>query len=166
MQKKILVAYASKCGSTAEIADVIGQVLHEQGASVDVSPVDKVTDISEYQAIVVGSAIRMGKCLSEAKKFVQTHQKALQEKSSAYFAVCLSLHEDSDEKRREAEHYLDALREMAEPQATAVFAGKMDFSRLSFLDRMIVKMVKSPEGDFRTWEVIRVWAASLAVMFA
>lgn len=166
MQKKILVAYASKCGSTAEVADVIGQVLREQGASVDVHPVDKVADISEYQAIVVGSAVRMGKCLSEAKEFVQIHKQALQQKPSAYFAVCLSLHEDTDEKRQEAEHYLDALRELAEPQATAVFAGKMDFNKLSFLDRMIVKMVKSPEGDFRPWEVIRAWAASLAVMFA
>lgn len=62
------------------------------------------------------------------------------------------------------EHYLNALREIVKPRTTAVFAGKMDFNKLSILDRMIAKMVKSPQGDFRNWEAIRAWAESLATM--
>src|SRR5512138_2704511 len=56
MSKKILVTYASKCGSTGEVASAIGKTLAQSGAHVDVLPLKKVTDLSDYQAVFVGSA--------------------------------------------------------------------------------------------------------------
>ena len=162
MQGKILVAYASKCGSTAEVAEAIGQVLNAKGVAVDVRQVNTVTDLSSYQAVIIGSAIRMGGWLSAAKKFVKTHQQTLSKIPTAYFAVCLSLKDDTEENRQKAAKYLDAVRAIVEPKAVGLFAGKMDYRKLSFLDRLISeKMVKAPEGDFRNWDAIRSWAANL-----
>jgi menaquinone-dependent protoporphyrinogen oxidase len=162
MQGKILVAYASKGGSTAEVANEIGKVLNAQGLTVDVRQVNTVTDVSSYQAVIIGSAIRMGGWLSAAKKFVKTHQQTLSKIPTAYFAVCLSLKDDTEENRREAAKYLDAVRAIVEPKAVGLFAGKMDYRMLSFLDRLISeKMAKAPEGDFRNWDAIRDWAANL-----
>ena len=70
MSKKILITYASKCGSTGEVASAIGKTLAQTGVRVDVLPLRKVTNLSDYQAVFVGSAIRMGKWLREAADFV------------------------------------------------------------------------------------------------
>jgi menaquinone-dependent protoporphyrinogen oxidase len=60
MEIRVLVAYASKYGATAEIAEKIGQVLRQAGLQVDVSPVNHISDLTPYRAIVLGSAIYMG----------------------------------------------------------------------------------------------------------
>ncbi|HSB02176.1 MAG TPA: flavodoxin domain-containing protein, partial [Anaerolineales bacterium] len=78
ISKKILVAYASKCGSTGEVAGAIGKTLAQTGARVDVLPLKKVTNLSDYQAVFVGSAIRMAKWLPEAADFVSENRATLQ----------------------------------------------------------------------------------------
>jgi menaquinone-dependent protoporphyrinogen oxidase len=70
MNNRILIAYGTRCGSTGGVAEAIGQVLSIGGAAVDVRLVKDVNDLSPYQAVMVGSAIRMGKWLPEAVEFV------------------------------------------------------------------------------------------------
>ncbi len=77
MNQRILVTYASKAGSTGEVAAAIGQVLAANGATVDVYSIEAVPNIQDYQAIIVGSAIRAGKWLATATRFVETHQPYL-----------------------------------------------------------------------------------------
>ena len=93
--KKVLVAYASKCGSTAQIAQEITRVLTERGSRVDLLRAADVQDLSGYQTVVLGSAIRMRKWLPEAKEFVTRFQPELAEKSTAFFTACLSMSEDT-----------------------------------------------------------------------
>lgn len=162
---KVLVAYATKAGSTGEVAEVIGQVLCEGGAAVDVKPVKEVSDVSGYSGVVVGSAVRMGSWLPEAVKFVETHTAALEKKPVAYFQVSSFLKEDTPEKRQEAATYLGAVRALVEPASVGLFAGKIDYSKLSFFDRAIAKMVGSAEGDWRDWDAIRAWAGELRQFF-
>ena len=69
MSKKILVTYATQGGSTAGIAEAVGKTMAEAGAQVDVRPIQSVSDLRSYQAVVVGSAIHSGKWLPEATKF-------------------------------------------------------------------------------------------------
>lgn len=57
---KILVAYASRCGSTAEIAEALGHDLQSRGYRTEIVPVGKVSDVSAYQAVLLGSAVRAG----------------------------------------------------------------------------------------------------------
>ncbi len=161
MNQRFLVTYASKAGSTGEVAKAIAQVLAGRGAAVDVTPVEAVSNIQDYQAVIIGSAIRMGSWLRAATRFVETHQPDLSRIPTAYFSCGLGLREENEKNRAEALATMDPVRGMVKPVAMGAFAGKMDYSKLSFLDRMIIKAVGGSEGDFRPWEAIRAWAGSL-----
>ena len=161
MSDKILVAYASKCGSTGEVAEAIGQALCEAGAAVDVRLAQNVTDVSPYRAVIVGSAIRVGRWLPDAIKFVETHQEALSQVPVAYFLTCMTLEDDTEENRRTVAAYLDPVREIVQPVDVGLFAGSMDPSKLSFVFRLMMKAMGTPEGDYRDWEAIRAWADGL-----
>lgn len=160
MEIKILVAYASKAGSTAEVAESIGQELRSAGAQVDVCPINKVKDIEKYQAIIIGGAVRAGSWFG--KSFVEKNKSVLSKIPTAYFLVCMNLCVDTPEKRAETEKYLEPARQIIKPIDEGYFAGKMDYSKLGFLARFVVKnMVKTPEGDFRNWDMIRQWGKDL-----
>ena len=162
MTKKILVAYASRAGSTIEIADAIGKTFAAGGAVVDVKSVKDVKDVKIYQAVVLGSAIRKGQILPEVTSFVQANKTELQKLPVAYFIVGMTLRENTEEKRKIANAYLDPLRTMINPVDTGLFAGKMDYSSLDFISKVIVKyFVRVPEGDYRDWTVIKNWATHL-----
>ena len=162
VEDKILVAYVSRAGSTGEVAEAIGQVLCEAGAAVDVRLAKEVTDLSPYRAVVVGSGIRVGKWLPEAVQFVEQHQEALSRVPVAYFLVCLTLRDDTEENRREVAAYLDPVREVVQPVDVGLFAGVMDYAKLPFIFRLMMKAMGSPEGDFRDWEAIRDWAGQVS----
>jgi len=164
MEEKILVAYASRAGSTGGVAGTIGEALCNGGATVDVRLAKDVTDVSAYRALVVGSAIYMGNWMSEAVKFVESHRDALSRVPVAYFTVCLTLKDDTDENRRTVAAYLDPVLEKVpevEPVTVGLFAGALDYSKLSFLYRTIAKKMSGPEGDFRDWEAINAWAGQV-----
>jgi menaquinone-dependent protoporphyrinogen oxidase len=91
MSDKILVAYANRTGSTAEVAEEIGNILIGKGAQVVVEPVQDITDLSAYWAVVLGSAIQNRQWLPEAVEFVRTHQSTLAQKPCAMFSLCMTL---------------------------------------------------------------------------
>jgi len=160
--KKILVVYATKLGSTAEVADYIGRTLSDKGAITDVKHVKTVTDISGYQAVVLGSAVRKGRLLKESVDFVKKFRSELAKIPVAYFVVCMTMKDNTEAKRRIADSYLDPLRSEITPVDSGLFAGKMDYSELGFLNYIIIKyIVKIPEGDFRDWNLIKAWSDNL-----
>ncbi len=167
---RVLVAYASECGSTGEIAQAIGQVLCEAGTAVDVRQVNHVNDVSSYRAVVVGSAIRMSQWLPEAVEFVEMHQDALSRMPVAYFLACLAMVEDTDAARRKAMTFVDPVRQQAprvQPVDIGLFAGKLDFAKLPLMFRFIWPLTEGGrvgEGDYCDWEAIRGWAAGLRPM--
>ena len=161
MGDKILVAYASKCGSTGEVAAAIGEVLCSGGAAVDVRRVQEVADLGPYRAVVLGSCVRFGRWISEAVQFVEKNQAALRQVPTAFFTMHIMNLSDSEESRGERAAYLDAVHKLLPPKAEAFFPGASDPAKLSFFERTIGRMVKSPEGDLRDWAAIRAWAAEL-----
>jgi len=162
MNNRILVAYATKAGATAEVATRIGQTLSAKNIPVDVMPIKKVTDLSAYSAVVLGSAIRMGSLLPAVTKFVQENQATLQQKSFSVFITCMTLVTDTEEKRKEASAYLDPLRAVVKPAHEGLFAGVLDPKKLALLERWIMNALKTPAGDFRNWDQINAFAESLA----
>ena len=162
MDKKILITYASKAGSTAETAARMGEMLAGQNAQVDVLPAEKVGDLSAYQAVVLGSAIRMGQLLPEVVKFVEANQAVLQQKSFNVFFLCMTLEKDTPENRQTVSAYLEPVRALVKPASEGMFAGVMEPKKLSLLERMMMKAMKTPVGDFRNWEQINAWAQSAA----
>ncbi|MBN1584302.1 MAG: flavodoxin domain-containing protein [Anaerolineae bacterium] len=158
MAERILIAYATKCGSTAEVAQAVGDVLREAGAEVDVHPVDAVKDVSPYRAAIVGTAIRVGACLPETKRFVETHRDALASMPVAFFCVCLAVKETDPEQRQPVEEYLAPLREIVSPVQEGHFAGVMEYIKLPLFTRLMIRMMNLDQGDFRDWDAIRAWA--------
>lgn len=166
--KKVLVAYASFCGTTGGVAEAIGQVLCERGAKVDVRLVKNVDDITPYQALVIGSATRSSSWWPEAIEFVERNKEELSRKPVAYFLTCLALCKDTEASRRVARGYMDPVLKAVpdvKPVDMGFFAGVLDYSKLNLVYRMVMKskMKKRgvPEGDFRDWNAIRSWAEGL-----
>ncbi len=167
MKNKVLIVYASRAGSTGEVAKAVGQTLSETGASVDVRSVVDENDLGHYEAVIVGSAIRMGRWLPEAVDFVKKHHDELSRVPTAYFVVCNTMKDDTPENRKKVLAYLDPVRKAApniEPVDIGLFAGVIDFSKLSFIDKSVLKVRGASEGDFRNWAAIKKWATDVAPM--
>ena len=166
MTNTILVTYASKAGSTGGVAQAIGQSLADGSAQVVVRPMREVSDLSPYQAVVAGSAIRAGRWLPEARQFVQNHQAALAQKPFAAFLVCLTLAQPSADALQKAAAYLDPVRALVKPASEGLFAGVVDFGKLpvvpeGLIMRAILASSHMEAGDYRDWNAIRAWAVDL-----
>jgi len=90
MGKTILVTYASRTGTTADVAGRIGEILTRTGVTADVIPMKDVINPGKYDAIIAGSSIQASKWLPEAMEFVEKHRLVLNQKPFAMFAVCMS----------------------------------------------------------------------------
>lgn len=166
MTERILVAYATRYGSTAEVAEAIGDELRKSGADVDVRPVGEVQDLSPYRAAVIGSPIYMGKWLPEPQVFIERNQQVLRAIPVAYFAVGLTVTDRRPEILRKAEASMDAVRMLVNPVEVGIFPGRLESSGLSFTDRTIIKMIRAKTGDFRDFQVVRAWAQAVHLKIA
>jgi menaquinone-dependent protoporphyrinogen oxidase len=166
MSNQILVTYASRAGSTAGVAEAIGQTLAESGAQVEVRPMRDVEDLAPYRAVVAGSAIQGGRWLPEAMQFVQTHRAALAQKPFAAFLVCMTLAIANGKYREHVADFLQPVRALVRPVSEGLFAGVLDIGKVpSFRDRLMFRLSVIfgvwSEGDHRDWSAIRAWADSI-----
>ena len=158
MDHKVLIAYATRAGSTTEVAKKIAEVLTAKGLDVEVLPVKKVRDLSPYRAVFLGSAIRAAHWLPEAAEFVETNKAKLCEIPTAFFTVSLTMSEKTEANLKKVTAYVDPVRIICPPKAEAFFAGKMDPKSLSITTRILIKAMKTQHGDYRDWEAVRAWA--------
>ena len=158
---RILVAYASRCGSTAEIAEALGRDLQSRGYKPEVLPVLKVSQLGRYRAVLLGSAVRAGNWLAEAIDFVRQHQGEIQDLPNAFFSVHMRNLGDDEKSRNGRLHYLDRVREMIRPDSEVFFAGRMDLSRLSFGERLVCKVMGASSRDLRNWPAIHAWGSNV-----
>lgn len=164
MESKVLVAYATKHGATAEIAQKIGEVLRRQGLDADVLPVKEVKDLGPYTAVVLGSAVYVGQWRKEAVKFLEANEKALAERDTWLFSSGPTGEGDPVELLQ-GWHFpqkQQAIVGRIRPQEVIVFHGNLDEEALNFLEKQMIKMVKAPTGDFRDWDGIVSWANEVA----
>ena len=167
MNDKILVTYASRAGSTAEIAEALGKTLSRSGTQVEVLPMQDVKDLSAYRAVVAGSAIRSSKWLPEAVQFIKTHRAVLSQKPFATFTVCITLAmSNSDPYRQAVAGWIQPVRSQVKPVSEGLFAGILDFSKLPFnwdtvKLRAVVALGIFPRDDRRDWKAIHDWAESI-----
>ena len=164
MDTPILIAYASKHGATAEIAEKIGQVLREAGLHADVQPAERVGDLSPYAAVVLGSAVYMGRWRKQAVKFIKAYEQALAERPVWLFSSGPTDEGDVVELLQgwRFPGGLQPIADRIQPRDVAVFHGALELDTLNLFERWIIKIVKAPVGDFRDWEAITAWAASIA----
>lgn len=158
---KVVVAYASKHGSTEEIARFIADRLREGGHDAHATPAEEVSDLGGVQAVVLGSAIYVGSWIKEAMEFVDRHLSTLESVPVWLFSVGPLGSEVKDDEEQPKQ--LGELRGKLRPKDHRLFFGVLDRDKLGFGERMMVKAVKAPEGDFRNWEDIRAWADTIAM---
>ena len=159
--KKGIVVYASRCGSTGEIAQAIGQELCQNGLSVDIRRVQEVRDLSPYDFVVLGSAVRNGKLYDEVLNFARKHRHDLSRVPTAYFFSGITMNTDTPEHRQTAMSVLEPLVQIQKPAGVGLFGGKIDPTKLPPMWRFMLSWVKEGDmapGDHRNWEAIRSWA--------
>ncbi|HEX2031318.1 MAG TPA: flavodoxin domain-containing protein [Actinomycetota bacterium] len=156
---RVLVAAASKYGSTTEIAEAIGRALDERGIEATVASPETVTSLEEYDAVVLGSAVYAGRWQREAKEFVERAGRALLERP-----VWLFSSGPIGDPPKPEEDPVDAadLIEATKARDHRVFPGKLVKKHLSFPEKAIVMALRAPEGDFRDWNAVRGWASEIA----
>lgn len=157
----VLVAFASKHGSTREVAETVATVLRQRTANVDLRPAAEVDAVAPYDAVVLGSALYMGRLHPDARRFLRRHRHALESARLAVFAMGPKSLEDEDvaAARLQLERGL-ARFSGVQPASTAIFGGVIDPSKLRFpLNRL-------PATDARDWDAIRAWAAGVASSLA
>ncbi len=161
MTGRVLVAYASKKGSTAGIARAIGKELQSQGLDVDIAEMKAVSSLERYDSIILGAPVYTGSILGDLSGFVSRHREALVRVPVAAFTAGIA---PVYPKTGEVKQFLDTLAaalEPVKPVALVMFAGALEPKTLSFIERGMTSLLKVPTGDFRDWDAIAVWARDL-----
>jgi len=164
--RKVLVAYATRAGSTAGVAERVAEVLNRSGFAATAVRVNEVRDTAPYDAVVLGSSVRAGKLKPDALKFLDKNKADLNAKPFAAFIVCLTMKASDDKSRAAASAYLDPVRLQVKPLSEGLFAGALNPDKLGLVERTIMKAMKAESGDFRRWDEVEAWAATLAPLFA
>ena len=153
----VLVAYATKHGSTREVAADVARFVRQAGFEVEISPAREVKSLDPYQAVVLGGALYMGRLHKDARKLLKRKRGELASRPLAVFAIGPKNTEPQELEgaRAQLERALAAVPEL-QPLATAIFGGVVDPAKLSF------PFSKMPAGDARDWEAIQAWAEEVA----
>jgi len=168
---KILITYASRTGSTAGIAKAIGRTFKEEGIQADVYPMQEVTGMEDYDAVIAGSAIQAAQWLPEAVQFIGNHENTLKKKTIAIYSVCMTLAMKNGEKYKPSvEKWIEPIRNLVNPVSEEIFAGILDISkvpsfgqRLKFRISVLLGVWK--EGDHRDWKRVDGWAKKIKIDF-
>lgn len=163
MNKKILVTYASRTGTTTGVAEEIKNVLSSMGFSVDLLPIEKVSSTEQYGVIIAGSPIQSAGWLPEALAFLEKNKDELRKKQFATFQVCMTLAMKNPSKYLNTiRDWLEPVRRIIKPFSEGIFAGRLNIKEIPSADRMkfriSVLLGVWKEGDHRNWEEIRLWA--------
>lgn len=154
----VLIVYASKHGSTEQVARGIGEKLRGLGLTTAVERAAGVDDLSGFRAVLLGGSIYVGRWHHDARAFLRRHRETLRQLPFAVFALGpgKDTPEDFANSRKQLDHWLEKTPEL-EPRAVAVFGGVIEPERLRF------PFNHMPKLDLRDWAEIRRWAASLPV---
>jgi menaquinone-dependent protoporphyrinogen oxidase len=154
MTARILVAYTSRKGSTAGIAQAVGKELVSAGHTVDVIEMKTVTTVEGYTAVIIGAPVYMGKVDEDISKFVAKNRDRLASILVAAFAVGIApVAPQIEPVEKVLEDLTKALRPII-PVALTVFAGKLDPDKMSFIEWNMTSLMKVRTGDFRDWNAI------------
>ena len=158
---KVLVAAASRHESTREIAEAIAAGLVERGIESVAVPIEQVTTLDGFDAVVLGSAVYMGRWLGEARRFAQIHASAL-----CRLPVWLF----SSGPVGPADHPVPpgtpadvpVITRLTQATGHRTFPGRLDMKRLHFSERSLARTIHAPEGDSRDWNAIADFAGEIA----
>ena len=150
---RVLIGYASRFGSTRDIAKRIAGNLHIHGSDVDVRSVDEITDVDTYDAVVFGSGVYDGSWPAEATEFVQRHSAILARKSVWLFSVGSlgDQHPIVGGLMKKEPREISEFEQTVHPRDYHVFAGVIDLDHWPAWGRLLFKALGGHAGDNRRW---------------
>ena len=165
MPDTVLVTYASRFGSTREIAERIGRVLTAAGLDAEVRTADEVDRVDAYRAFVVGSTVEGGHWLKGASAFLDRYAVDLGSHPLWLFSSGPVGDRAASAPQQDPKEVAAARRSLR-PLDCRVFAGAFDratsdFSEMGLVERTVVRKFL-PDGDWRDWPAIDAWAAGIA----
>ena len=181
---KALIAFGTRYGATAGTSEEIAGILREEGFDVKIVNLkdEKVKDISEYDLIVVGSGMKMGKWVNEPKDFLNQFQKELNHKKLAILVS--SMRTFAEKLGKTQEEGVCSAQEATEkiltecnlkPISVGIFGGVINYNKMGFFERKMMGFLKAQlekEGfketepglyDMHNWNEIRNWAKELSI---
>jgi menaquinone-dependent protoporphyrinogen oxidase len=170
-----LLAYASTHGHTAKIAARLATILREAGHDVTIHDDVAATDpeIGDYDAVVAGASIHRGHHQSDLVAWAARHGTLLTLRPSAFFSVCLTAADDSDESRQATQDYLDDFEERTgwTPRLRTTFAGALQYREYDFATRLVMRLLMqrgdhptdtSRDFDYPDWDAVDAFARACA----
>ena len=170
---KVLISYGTTEGQTAQIAEVLAEVLRDRGHEADHVDVTSLADTvpDGYDAVLIGASIHVGKHDKHVVEFVKKNVDTLIRLPSAFFSVSLAAHGDTSE----AEGYVDQFEEETgwHPDKVAMFGGALLYTQYGFIKRhMMKKIAKDKPGDlgldlsrdyvYTEWDAVKRFAEHFA----
>jgi menaquinone-dependent protoporphyrinogen oxidase len=157
----LLLAYATKHGSTREVAEEIAETLGASGYEVDVRAAAVVHDLDEYDGVILGGSLYMGRWHADAIDFLKRHRRALATIPVAIFALGPKTLAAGDVagSRAQLDKALARVPDVS-PTTIAIFGGVVDPTKLRF------PFSRMPATDARDWEAIAAWAKDAAAISA
>ena len=193
--KRILVTYATMAGSTAEVAQTVGEEIAKSGYKVDIIPLNEIKSFEAYDGVVVGAPMIMG-WHRAALGFLKKHRDAFQHIPLAVFVMAMSLTQIGESSidglvvcvdenlpkpplkpgslsfrenyARLSKYLQPILRAIrpAKPVSIGVFGGRLEYGRLKWWAVLFAMLIiRAPAGERRNWTAIRSWAAQIPETF-
>jgi menaquinone-dependent protoporphyrinogen oxidase len=173
---RILIIYASTHGHTAKIAARIGAALERDGATVDLHRLDERQAQPaplDYDAVIAGASIHAGHHQRELVDWAEHHHAGLAMVPSAFFSVCLTAADDTDESRAATRKYIDEFVERTgwTPGRSTTFAGALQYREYEFMTRLLMRLLMrkmhhptdaSQDYDYTDWDAVDRWAHEFA----
>ena len=156
-EEKILVGYATRYGSTRDVAEIIGDQLSGLGYDFKVSGLMEKIDLSDIDAVFLGSPLHLGKWLPEAREFVQSRKNELNRIPVITFTTGITIAEPSEHNLLKAKFAIDDISQYIIPFDSGFFAGRISRDLLNESDLQLIKMAKILDGDYIDPEKIKEW---------
>jgi menaquinone-dependent protoporphyrinogen oxidase len=168
MLPELLVAYTSRGGSTAEVAEALGVSLREAGILVEVQPMGQVESFQGWKALIIGAPLYMGRFPSDLHKFFVRHRDAIDALHPWFFVLGPTRNDPKDFEgaRTQAEKQFKK-HPWFRPEEIRIFGGKWDPNTMGFPFSLLRRLPGNPIGkipasDIRDWPAIREWAKAIA----
>jgi menaquinone-dependent protoporphyrinogen oxidase len=168
MQSSVLIAYATRAGSTAEVAEAVGEAMQNAGVPAEVQPVSQINSLAGREAVILGAPVYIGKFPKEFHEFLELHHEALQGMRPWCFVLGPVQNKPAEFEgaRKQAERQLGRYPWLRVAELR-VFAGRWSATNLPFPFSLIGKIPgnplnRIPAEDVRDWASIREWATGVA----
>ena len=172
----ILILFSSTDGHTIKICNRLKQVIEQNAHHVTLVPVTdyRQVDLQAFDKIIVGASIRYGKHSKHVFDFIASNRQLLDSKANAFFSVNIVARKP-EKNRPETNPYLRKfLKQISwRPKQLAVFAGKLDYPKYSFVDRLMIRFImlitKGPTDpatvvEFTDWQQVEAFGKLVSEM--